>query len=38
MTGEDVRLFEQRVLFMRMHLVFGWAERVGRLAILGTMT
>jgi hypothetical protein len=38
MTGEEVRLFEQRVLFMRMHLVFGWAERVGRLAILGMMT
>jgi hypothetical protein len=35
MTPEQIRLFEQRVLFMRMHLCFGWEESVGRLAVLG---
>ncbi|TVY57712.1 hypothetical protein LCER1_G001285 [Lachnellula cervina] len=35
MSAEEVRLFEQRVLFMRMHLCFGWEESVGRLAVLG---
>jgi hypothetical protein len=35
MSAEQIRLFEQRVLFMRMHLCFGWEESVGRLAVLG---
>jgi len=34
MTAEERRLLEQRMLFMRMHLVFGWEESVGKLAIL----
>ncbi|TVY82070.1 Meiosis-specific with OB domain-containing protein [Lachnellula suecica] len=38
MSAEEVRLFEQRVIFMRMHLCFGWEERVGRLAVLGVFT
>lgn len=37
MTLEEVRLFEQRVMFMRIHVVFGWEDSVGRLAILGLM-
>lgn len=37
MTSEEVRLFEQRMMFMRMHLVVGWCERIGRLAVLGMM-
>jgi hypothetical protein len=35
MSGEEIRLFEQRLMFMRMHLCFGWEESVGRLAVLG---
>ena len=35
MTAEEIGWFEQRVLFMRLHLVFGWEEDVGRLAVLG---
>jgi hypothetical protein len=35
MTNEEVRWLEQRMMFMRMHLVFGWEESVGRLAVLG---
>ncbi|KAG0652657.1 hypothetical protein D0Z07_0242 [Hyphodiscus hymeniophilus] len=35
MTNEEIRWLEQRMMFMRMHLVFGWEESVGRLAILG---
>jgi hypothetical protein len=39
MTGEQIRLFEQRVIFMRMHLVVGWdgEEGLGRLCVLGVM-
>lgn len=37
MTLEEHKLFEQRVMFMRMHLVFGWETNVGKLAILGVM-
>jgi hypothetical protein len=35
MTDEEIRWLEQRMIFMRMHLVFGWEESIGRLAILG---
>jgi hypothetical protein len=38
MTSEEIRWLEQRLLFLRMHLVVGWApEEVagGRLAVLG---
>lgn len=35
MTPEHIRLFESRIMFMRMHLLFGWCESVGRLAIMG---
>jgi hypothetical protein len=35
MKGEEIRALEQRMGFLRMHLVFGWAESVGRLAVLG---
>ncbi len=38
MSSEQMRLFEQRALFMRLHLVFGWEEGVGRLAVLGVMS
>jgi hypothetical protein len=34
MTGEQARLFEQRLLWMRMHLLVGWNEGVGRMAVL----
>ena len=37
MTGEEVRLFEQRVLWMRCHLVVGWSGEVGRLGVLGVL-
>ena len=37
MTSEHIRLFEQRLLFMRLHLVVGWETRLGRLAVLGVM-
>jgi hypothetical protein len=38
MSGEQIRLFEQRVLFMRLHLVVGWDGGVlGRLCVLGVM-
>jgi hypothetical protein len=38
MTSEEIRWLEQRLLFLRMHLVIGWAseEVLGeRLAVLG---
>ena len=35
MTNEEMKWIEQRMIFVRMHLVFGWEEGVGRLAILG---
>jgi hypothetical protein len=38
MTSEEIRWLEQRLLFLRMHLVIGWGpEDVlgGRLAVLG---
>ena len=35
LTNEEIRWLEQRMMFMRMHLVFGWEESVGRLAVLG---
>jgi hypothetical protein len=35
MSKEEVKLLEQRMLFLRMHLVFGWDESLERLAILG---
>jgi hypothetical protein len=38
MSSEQIRLFDQRVLFMRLHLVIGWEEGVGRLAVMGVMT
>ena len=34
MTAEEIRLFESRVMFMRLHLVFGWCQSVGRLAVM----
>ncbi|RDL39137.1 Uncharacterized protein BP5553_03477 [Venustampulla echinocandica] len=37
MSSEEARWYEQRIMFMRMHLVVGWAENVGRLAVLGIM-
>jgi hypothetical protein len=37
MSGEEIRWFEQRVLFMRLHLVVGWEGNLGRLAVLGVM-
>jgi hypothetical protein len=37
MTLDEAKWFEQRVLFMRLHLVFGWETSVGRLAVLGVM-
>jgi hypothetical protein len=35
MTTDEARWLEQRMLFLRMHLVVGWEESVGRLAVLG---
>jgi hypothetical protein len=35
MTNDEIRWLEQRLSFLRMHLVFGWYESVGRLAVLG---
>ena len=35
MTTDEVRFFEQRAMWMRCHLVVGWEESVGRLAVLG---
>ena len=35
MPIEDIRYLEQRLSFLRMHLVFGWEENAGRLAVLG---
>ncbi|KAE9375339.1 hypothetical protein N431DRAFT_542887 [Stipitochalara longipes BDJ] len=37
MTSDQIRLFEQRVLLMRLHLVVGWEVGLGRLAVLGVM-
>lgn len=37
MIIEDVRLFEQRVLWMRCHLVVGWSGEVERLGVLGVL-
>lgn len=34
MSTEEARWFEQRMLWLRMHLVVGWEEGVGRLAVL----
>lgn len=38
MDLEDARLYEQRLAFLRMHLCFGWSEKVGRLCIVAMMT
>lgn len=35
MSREEIRLLEQRLLWLRITFVFGWAETVGRLAVLG---
>jgi hypothetical protein len=35
MSIEDIRWLEQRLSFLRMHMVFGWDENIGRLAVLG---
>lgn len=35
MTGEECRLFEQRVTGLRCHLTVGWEGGVGRLVVLG---
>lgn len=35
MTGEEARWFEQRMLWLRVHMVVGWEEGVGRLCVLG---
>ncbi len=32
-----LKLMEQRLSFMRVHLMFGWADEVGTLAILSVM-
>ena len=35
--AEDIhmmRLMEQRMVYMRVHMMFGWAEELGKLAIL----
>lgn len=37
LTVEDAKMIEQRLVFRRIHLCFGWAEVVGRLCILGMM-
>ncbi|XMA07561.1 hypothetical protein WAI453_000352 [Rhynchosporium graminicola] len=37
MTVEEVKLFEQRVLWMRCHLVVGWSGEVERLGVLGVL-
>jgi hypothetical protein len=37
LVAQDIhmmRLMEQRMIYMRVHLMFGWAEEVGKLAIL----
>lgn len=34
MDIQMMKLMEQRMAYMRVHLVFGWAEEVGKLAIL----
>jgi len=35
MAIEEIRLLEQRMIYLRMHLVVGWEESVGKLAVLG---
>jgi hypothetical protein len=35
MSSDEIRWLQQRMMFLRMHLVFGWEESVGRLAVLG---
>ncbi|KAG9246758.1 hypothetical protein BJ878DRAFT_455587 [Calycina marina] len=35
MTTDEIRLLEQRMVYLRMHLVVGWEESVGKLAVLG---
>jgi len=35
MTTDEIRLLEQRMMYLRMHLVVGWEESVGKLAVLG---
>ncbi|KAL2071499.1 hypothetical protein VTL71DRAFT_12734 [Oculimacula yallundae] len=37
MTVEEMRLFEQRVLWMRCHLVVGWSGKVEKLGVLGVL-
>jgi hypothetical protein len=38
MSAEHIRLFEQRMLFMRLHLVVGWdGGALGRLCVLGVL-
>ncbi|KAF4633664.1 hypothetical protein G7Y89_g4452 [Cudoniella acicularis] len=37
MTSDEAKLYEMRMLFLRVHLVVGWEGGVGRLAVLGTM-
>ncbi|KAH6712968.1 hypothetical protein BKA61DRAFT_66343 [Leptodontidium sp. MPI-SDFR-AT-0119] len=37
MTDEEVRVFEQRALWLRCHLVVGWSGDVGRLGVLGVL-
>lgn len=37
LVAEDIpmmRLMEQRLLCLRVHMMFGWAEEIGKLAIL----
>lgn len=34
---ETAKLYEQRLLFMRLHLCFGWSPDVGRLCIMAMM-
>jgi hypothetical protein len=29
-----MKLMEQRMVYVRVHIVFGWAEEVGKLAVL----
>jgi len=35
MTTNEIRLLEQRMMYMRVHLVVGWEESIGKLAVLG---
>jgi hypothetical protein len=31
---DEARWFEERMMFLRMHLVVGWEENIGRLTVL----